>query len=147
MTGQVKEEIITRWAELGLFARDGEICFDPVLLREDEFLTRPETFEYVSAVGERRTLQLVQGTLAFTRCQTPFVLHLATDERVEVRFADGTMMSLPDHRIGPELSREIFMRTGKVARVDIFVDIDGAVGARPASPAEAGLPVAGGDGP
>ena len=147
MTGQVKEEIITRWAELGLFARDGEIRFDPVLLREDEFLTRPEAFEYVDAMGDRRTLQLVQGTLAFTRSQTPFVLHLATDERVVVRFADGTETELPDHRLGPELSREIFMRTGKVSRVDVFVDLDRTVSARPASPPEAGRPAAAGDRP
>lgn len=147
MTGQVKEEIIARWAELGLIARDGELRFDPVLLRETEFLARPETFEYVDAMGEDRTIQLEQGTLAFTRCQTPFVLHLAPDERVVVRFADGTETGLPDHRLGPELSREIFMRTGKVSRVDVFVDIDRTVPARPASPPEAGRPGAAGDGP
>ena len=32
MTGQVKEEILTRWGELGLRVRDGRVHFDPVLL-------------------------------------------------------------------------------------------------------------------
>ena len=36
MTGQVKEEILTRWGELGLRVRDGRIQFDPVLLDEAE---------------------------------------------------------------------------------------------------------------
>jgi hypothetical protein len=32
MTGQVKEEILTRWGELGLRFEAGQIRFDPVLL-------------------------------------------------------------------------------------------------------------------
>lgn len=32
MTGQVKEEILTRWGELGLRVRDGRVLFTPVLL-------------------------------------------------------------------------------------------------------------------
>jgi hypothetical protein len=36
MTGQVKEEILTRWGELGLRFEAGQIRFDPVLLDIDE---------------------------------------------------------------------------------------------------------------
>ena len=36
MTGQVKEEILARWGELGLRVRHGEIHFDPALLDEAE---------------------------------------------------------------------------------------------------------------
>ena len=36
MTGQVKEEILTRWGELGLRVRGGRVHFDPVLLDESE---------------------------------------------------------------------------------------------------------------
>jgi hypothetical protein len=36
MTGQVKEEILTRWGELGLRVRRGRVHFDPVLLDEAE---------------------------------------------------------------------------------------------------------------
>jgi hypothetical protein len=36
MTGQVKEEILTRWGELGLRWRDGSLHFDPVLLDASE---------------------------------------------------------------------------------------------------------------
>ena len=41
MTGQVKEEILTRLGEMGLFVKDGKITFHPVLLREEEFLKSP----------------------------------------------------------------------------------------------------------
>ncbi|MEZ4646669.1 MAG: hypothetical protein R3E31_28750 [Chloroflexota bacterium] len=33
MTGQVKEEILTRWGELGVFVQDGVLHFAPTLLR------------------------------------------------------------------------------------------------------------------
>jgi hypothetical protein len=36
MTGQVKEEILTRWGELGLRVRDGQVQVQPVLLDEAE---------------------------------------------------------------------------------------------------------------
>ena len=38
MTGQVKEEIITRFGELGLFIKNGKIIFNPYLLKKTEFL-------------------------------------------------------------------------------------------------------------
>ena len=40
MTGQVKEEILTRQAELGLRIQDGRLTFDPFLLNPDELLAR-----------------------------------------------------------------------------------------------------------
>ena len=147
MTGQVKEEIITRRAELGLFVRDGQICFDPLLLRRDEFLQQPENFEYVDVMGERRDLRLERDTLAFTTCQTLVVMHLAGEERVVVRLSDGTEEVLPHHRLGPELSREIFVRSGKVARVDVFVNPDRTVRRHAAAPIDTVSPAAGGDAP
>jgi hypothetical protein len=146
MTGQVKEEILTRRAELGLFVRNGRFCFDPVLLRRDEFLQQKETFEYFDASGELRTLQLESDTLAFTSCQTVFVVHLDSDERVVVRFSDGREETLRDSRLGFETSREIFLRTGRVARVDVFVDAERIVGDLPTSAGGAEPPPAGGDG-
>jgi hypothetical protein len=146
MTGQVKEEIITRWAELGLVVREGQIDFDPVLLREREFLSHPEAFEYVDVAGDRQTLWLEESTLAFTKCQTPFVVHLAEEERLLVRFSDGTERSLLQHCLGPELSSEIFRRSGRVARVDVFVHPDRAISQGSAQPRDVGHPVASGDG-
>jgi hypothetical protein len=147
MTGQVKEEIISRWAELGLVVREGQICFDPVLLRKQEFLSHPEAFEYVGVMGDRHTLWLERGTLAFTKCQTVFVAHLAEVERLVVRFSDGTERSLRGTCLGRELSSEIFMRTGKVARVDVFVHPDRAIGPGSVSPRDVEQPAASGDGP
>ncbi|MFN9506179.1 MAG: hypothetical protein ACK57J_16775 [Rubrivivax sp.] len=47
MTGQVKEEILTRWGELGLRVREGLVHIDPVLLDSEELPEeRPLTFTW-----------------------------------------------------------------------------------------------------
>jgi hypothetical protein len=147
MTGQVKEEIITRRAELGLFVRDGRIRFDPLLVRTAEFLRHPETFEYVDVAGTRRTLRLDAGTLAFTTCQTLFVLHLDADERIVVRLSDGTEKIVRDGELDPELSREIFTRAGRVERVDVFVEPDRTVSGPLERLPDVGQAGSGGDAP
>ncbi len=58
MTGQVKEEILTRFGELGLRVQDGAITFDPVLLRPEEFLPAPAQFDYIDLAGRPCTLDL-----------------------------------------------------------------------------------------
>jgi hypothetical protein len=146
MTGQVKEEIMTRRAELGLFVRHRQICFDPLLLRREEFLAKPAIFEYVDVAGERQNLRLERGSLAFTMCQTVFVVHLDADERVIVRFSDRTEDSVHHDSLGPEVSEEIFRRTGRVARVDVFVDACRTATGRPTDPSRVWRPATGGDG-
>src|SRR5690606_32056530 len=41
MTGQVKEEILTRFGELGVTVADGIVTFAPRLLAQSEFLREP----------------------------------------------------------------------------------------------------------
>ena len=45
MTGQVKEEILTRLGELGVHVVNGALSFDPALLCRDEFLQSEARFE------------------------------------------------------------------------------------------------------
>ncbi len=52
MTGQVKEEILTRLGELGVRVVDGCITFDPILLRREELIVEPAHFAYVGLDGE-----------------------------------------------------------------------------------------------
>ncbi|MCB9007873.1 MAG: hypothetical protein H6656_10995 [Ardenticatenaceae bacterium] len=84
MTGQVKEEILTRWGELGVSLRDGQLCFAPTLLRPDEFLTAPDSFAYVDVTGQNQSVPLPAGSLAFTFCQTPIVYTLGDEGQIEV---------------------------------------------------------------
>ena len=73
MTGQVKEEIITRWGELGLRIREGQLQVNPQLLRVQEFTQSDSEFRYFDVAGNSQRLPLATGSLAFTWCQVPFV--------------------------------------------------------------------------
>ena len=46
MTGQVKEDIISRWFELGVSVRDGQITFAPTMLRDEDFKEGELRFTY-----------------------------------------------------------------------------------------------------
>ena len=50
MTGQVKEEILTRFGELGLFVDAGIITFHPNLLCINEMTTSSSVFRYVDII-------------------------------------------------------------------------------------------------
>ena len=76
MTGQVKEDILSRFGELGVFFEKGQLHFDPCLLRKEEFLQRPRTFTFRDVAGEEQQAELGEGTLAFTICQVPVLYQL-----------------------------------------------------------------------
>ena len=46
MTGQVKEDIISRWFELGVSVRDGQITFAPTMLADEDFRDGELRFTY-----------------------------------------------------------------------------------------------------
>jgi hypothetical protein len=119
MTGQVKEDILCRWGELGVRVADGRIAIDPILLRSSEFLTEPGTFEYVDLGGDRRKIGLEPGSLAFTCCQTPFLYRRAPRTAIRVVRSDGSVTSTEGSTIDAETSAAIFTRSGAVSRVEV----------------------------
>jgi hypothetical protein len=123
MTGQVKEEILTRFGELGVSVQHGALCFAPTLLRRDEFLRSPDEFSYVDVALERRTLSLPPDSLAFTICQTPVVYVYGERPRVEVMFADGQAMTMPGNCLDGTTSERVFGRDGWVQMVRVTVRI------------------------
>ena len=119
MTGQVKEEVLTRLGELGLRVEDGQIVFRPVLLRASEWREAPGTFEYVDVLGHDGTVDLPAGSLAFTFCQVPVVYKQAEALKVRVVMADGTAVECPDGRVPADLSESIFGRRGEVDLIEV----------------------------
>lgn len=117
MTGQVKEDVINRWFELGVLVQDGKIHFEPGLLRDNEFLSESVNFDYFDLDDSKQSVSLKEGTLGFTYCQVPFVYHKAGEQQVELTFNDGSKQSLAGHELSSEMSQEIFQRTGKIKQV------------------------------
>ena len=124
MTGQVKEEILTRLGELGVHVEDGIVRFRPVLLEGREFLEEPAVFRYFDVRGQAASLELDAGSLAFTLCQAPIVYERVEGEgRVRVVLEDGSESVLAGDCLGRELSSELFGRTGRIARIHVCVPL------------------------
>jgi hypothetical protein len=118
MTGQVKEDVLARWGELGVLVEGGCVRFRPALLDGGEFLARPETFTWHDEGGEERSLQLDAGTLAFTLCGVPVVYRLGAGRGVTV-VGEGRERSSDSLSLDREDSAAIFGRTGRVERVEV----------------------------
>ncbi len=115
MTGQVKEEILTRLGELGVRVDAGALLFDPALLRPQEFMAAPVSFEYVGLDGQQRVLSLPANALAFTLCQTPVILVRAGHSKIEVVYTSGQRAEIEGNRLVPVLAQHLFRRDGEVA--------------------------------
>ena len=121
MTGQVKEDLITRAIELGVRVEEGEIRFEPVLLRRDEFLQQAASWRYPSPQGEQREL-LPAGTLGFTLCGVPVVYRLADAPLIRFHDGDGAPHVLQGTGLGKERSRRVFRRERGIRRIEVDVD-------------------------
>lgn len=121
MTGQVKEDILSRFGEFGIVIRAGKICFNPALLSKEEFLSSPQTFTYYDVNNQQETIALDAGTLAFTMCQVPFVFVLANEKNVFVTGKDGNENEMAGYEIDTALSRSIFQRDGNVKQVRVQI--------------------------
>lgn len=119
MTGQVKEDVISRWFELGVLVNDGKIHFEAGLLRDNEFLSTPVNFEYFDLDDSLKSVSLSEGSLGFTYCQVPFVYHKAGEQKTVLTFNDGSTQEITGHALSGEVSQEIFQRTGKVTQVEV----------------------------
>lgn len=133
MTGQVKEDVLARWGELGVEVRAGRLGFVPSLLGREEFLVDTAT-PVARGVGGPVPLALSLGTLAFTFCQVPVVYRLVDGgPRVAATGRDGSVRAFEGAFLDAATSREVFERRGSVARIDVDVPAAALVGrgARP----------------
>jgi hypothetical protein len=117
MTGQVKEEILTRWAELGVRVVNGALAFTPRLLRRGEFLSQPGEFSFVDVAGADQRWQLPAGSLAFTYCQVPVCYHLADAAEITVQRRTGRATVIKGNSLSRGDSAAIFARNGEITRL------------------------------
>lgn len=121
MTGQVKEDIISRFGELGVVIENGKIGFNPGLLRNSEFLKTATKFDYVSIQNNKETISLNSGQLAFTFCQVPFVFHISDKNGIKITNANGTISESEGLSINELDSKQIFERTNSIKQVDVYL--------------------------
>jgi hypothetical protein len=88
-------------------------------LRRQEFVTERAEFAFFDVAGLRQQLRLKAGELAFTYCQVPVIFRRARKTSLAVVRADGSRRSVETPCLDAATSREIFERTGKVARIEV----------------------------
>ena len=95
MTGQVKEDIISRWFELGVFVRDGQIHFAPQVIITDDF---------------------VGGALQFDYCGTHVIYRLQIEGEPQSMYLNHAEVSLTK-----EQSAHVFARDGQINLLEIKI--------------------------
>ena len=121
MTGQVKEEVLSRFGELGLRVSDGKVHFDPGLLRAVEFSSEPRLFRYLDVKGDWQEIQLPARALAFTWCQVPVIYRLeeAASPALTLIYEYGMKEELRGLSLSESMSSELFQRSGHIRQITV----------------------------
>lgn len=126
MTGQVKEEILSRFGELGARVADGCVTFMPRLLRVQEFEPENKPFRYLDINDTWQVVIVPPRGLAFSWCQVPILYAIddGASAGIRVTFEDGSVEQISALQLTPELSKELFERTGRIRKLDIHFRSD-----------------------
>ncbi|MBE1299080.1 MAG: hypothetical protein GJ680_04120 [Alteromonadaceae bacterium] len=126
MTGQVKEELVTRIAELGIRVKQGTAIFNPALLRGQEFSESAHTFKYLDVLNNWQESQLAPSTLGFTWCQVPIVYQLTSEGKAQlsIRWRNGKSETRGDLKLTAYESKQVFQRTGLIEKIVLTLTPD-----------------------
>ena len=121
MTGQVKEEVLTRFGELGVRVRDGAVHFEPALLRTIEFSREPRVFRYLDVNGDWQDIDVPAAALAFTWCQVPVVYRLADTDApaLTLVYEYGRTKESRKLSLSESTSAELFQRSGHIRQINV----------------------------
>ena len=122
MTGQVKEDVISRFKELGVIVDEGEISFLPVSLKQDEFISEPRSWHF-SVGGAMQTEDLEAGSMAFTLCGVPVIYRLAEDSSIQVHAERESPELIPGNQLGTAWSQSLFRREKRVRKVIVDLPV------------------------
>lgn len=105
MTGQVKEEVLTRWGELGLDIIDGCACFNPKILKKSEFFDN--------------------GQLHFTWCKTKITYKLIQNAAKTLKISvNGTPRDYEVKQgafLTKEETNDLFARNEKLCKIEVEI--------------------------
>ena len=122
MTGQVKEEVLTRLSELGVHVHDACVSFKPTMLRAEEFLSNASDLVYFDVKGGEQSVGLEPKQLGFTYCQVPVIYSLSDSNDATVTWHDGQQKVFANGELDADVSASLFMKLGEIARIDVSVN-------------------------
>lgn len=124
MTGQVKEDIINRWAELGVSSNRGKLTFEPYILRKSELLTEDSYLSYVDFNDEFQRIKVEKNSIAFTFSQIPVIYTLSQSFSIVLNMAEGEKKVYKTRELEEQDSKDIFKRKGKVKSIVVNLTQD-----------------------
>lgn len=116
MTGQVKEDFISRFGELGVVVENGQIAFKNGLLNNNEFIEKPSEWS-VTVKKENRQIILDKNSMAFMLCGVPVIYAISAIKGVEIEFNDGSKKTFDSYSIDRITSKLIFARSERILRI------------------------------
>jgi hypothetical protein len=120
LTGQVKEDVIARFTQLGVVVEKGETRFAPRLLEAEEFFTRPSEWHYITQ-GQACSMTLPADTMGFTICGVPVIYRKGEGQALGVVDSEGRLHEMEDHRLDAAWSRSLFSRDGRIAEIRVSI--------------------------
>lgn len=121
MTGQVKEDILCRIGELGVTVRNGQLVFQPSLLRRSEFVSQDREAEFVNVQGDREKITVQKDALFFTYCQVPVLYCLGGTEGTLVERRDGTSERSGSMELNQQDTASVVNRTGDIKLISVYL--------------------------
>jgi len=119
MTGQVKEDVISRFGELGIKVVNNKIIINNDLLKTDEFLSTEMNFIYYDVHVNKNNLTIPANSLAFTYCQVPFVYSQSDESKITVHKKNNEQIELNTLILDENLSNSIFTRDGNIEKITV----------------------------
>ena len=121
MTGQVKEDILSRWGEFGVYAQDGKLYFNPTIVRTEEYLEEEKEFEFYDVKNKKQTLTIPKHALCFTYCQVPIVYHRESNSNgIELVLSNREKKKIDQHHLDAVDAANLFSRNGKISQIHIY---------------------------
>ncbi len=108
MTGQVKEDIISRFFELGVQVENGCIAIEPLILNPDEFIapTSENPFPHLS----------------FSYCSVPFIYQKDGSEGMEIFFKNSSKEKVEGYKLNAEQSLRVFSRNQDIKKIEVHFE-------------------------
>ena len=119
MTGQVKEDILSRFAELGVHIDNGCLAFRFDLFEQTELLAEPRDFSFCDLNGEMKSITVPVGSFAMTLCQVPILVQRGDTNSIQVGMTDGGTHEIEGLRLDERLSSMLFSRSGEIAELQV----------------------------
>lgn len=108
MTGQVKEDIINRFFELGVLVQNGQLSFNPCILNKNEF-NAPSGSDYSFP------------WLTFSYCGVDITYLIDNAPGIEIISSTGTSLQTGHYSLSATFSKSLFFRVGEIKKIVIHL--------------------------